>query len=40
VERHGGTVRVASAPGTTEFTIMLPSPAAAGAGPQSTSANL
>jgi signal transduction histidine kinase len=40
VERHGGTVRVASAPGRTEFTITLPSPAAADAGSQSASANL
>ena len=40
VERHGGTVGVASAPGHTVFTIALPQPAPAAAVPQSASANL
>jgi signal transduction histidine kinase len=39
VERHGGTVGVASAPGHTEFTIALPGQAAA-TGAQPMSANL
>ena len=30
VERHGGTIRVASQPGLTTFTVVLPQPAAAG----------
>ena len=40
VERHGGSVRVSSAPGRTEFTITLPQPVPTGAASQPTSANL
>jgi two-component system, OmpR family, sensor kinase len=38
VERHGGTIRVESAPGRTAFTIALPEPE--GPAPQAPSANL
>jgi signal transduction histidine kinase len=40
VERHGGTVTVASAPGRTEFTVTLPQGTAAMAPDQPPSANL
>ena len=39
-ERHGGTARVASTPGATEFTISLPQRAPAGTSAQPISANL
>ncbi len=40
VERHGGTVRVDSAPGGTEFTVSLPQGSPSIAPDQPTSANL
>ena len=40
VERHGGTVRVDSAPGGTEFTVALPQGSPSIAADQPTSANL